>query len=77
MDDRVHVCAGSPERGGVGDVALDELGTPCREPGGAPAVSHERPHGDVAHAQRVHDVRPDEARAARDENGHSADSKFL
>ena len=40
-------------------------------------IADERPHGDVAHTQRMHDVRPDEPGAARHENGHSPVSKFL
>ena len=44
------------------------------EPARALPVADERPHGQVARAERVHHVRADEPRRARDENGHS---KFL
>ena len=60
---------------GIGDVAGRELDAPGGEPRRARRVAHERAHVLVARAQRVHDVRPDEARAAGDEDGHV--SKFF
>ena len=78
MDDRVHAVARLPRSEAASVTSpVDELGAPRGEPGGAVPIAHERAHRDVAHAQRVHDVRPDEAGPARHEHGHSAGSKFL
>ena len=65
------------ERPRLGDVALDQLGSPRREPRRPPRIAHERAHRQIARTQRVHDVAADEAGAAGDENRHSPDSKFL
>ena len=58
----------------IGDVARHELDAEAREVRAALRPAHER--ADVAsfRAQRMHDPRADEARAARDEDLH--DSKF-
>ena len=77
MDDRVDAVAGRHERRRVGDVALDQLDSPRREPRRTPRVADERAYGQLPRAQRVHDVTADEAGSAGDENGHSLDSKFL
>jgi hypothetical protein len=55
----------------VGDVSLHELDAPRRELCAAAAVADERAHGHVSRPQSVHDVRPDEARAAGDEDGQA------
>ena len=62
------------QRRRVGDVALDELGAPRRRARAARADRARARAPALARAQRVHDVRPDEAGAAGDEDGHS---KFL
>ncbi len=77
MDDRVGAVARRGERRRVGDVALDQLDAPRREPRCPPRIAHERTHRQIPRAQRVHDVAADEAGAAGDENRHSPDSKFL
>ena len=58
-------------RGRIGDVSLDELDAPGRQARRPAAVAHERPHRDLPGAQRMHDVLPDEAGGAGDEDGHS------
>ena len=77
MHDGVDTCARRAERARIGDVALDELGAPCREPRTAAPVADERAHGQLARAQRVHDARPHEARPPGDENRQEPASKFL
>ena len=64
------------QRRGIGDVALDELRAPRGRARAVARVAHEHAHRQLARAQRMHDVRPDEARAAGDED-HSPASKFL
>ena len=62
------------ERGGearrVGDVADGELGTPARRLRAALRPAHEHPHLAAVRAQGVHHPRPDEPRAAGDEDLH-------
>ena len=52
-----------------------ELDAPGGETRGARRLADERAHGLVPRPQRVHDVRPDEAGAAGEEDGHES-SKF-
>ena len=54
----------------VGDVALDHLGAPARRARRAFRPAREHPHVALLGTQRVHDLRPDEARAAGDEDFH-------
>ena len=62
---RVDALARGAQRGRVGDVAGGELDAPRGEARRARRVAHERAHVLVPRAQRVHDMRPDEARCRR------------
>jgi hypothetical protein len=77
VDDRIHSLARGAERGRIRDVPDGELDTPGGEARATRGIAHERPHRRLARAQRVDDVRPDEARAAGDENRQVRSSKFF
>ena len=70
--DQVHDGVGARCRGAqavrVGHVALGELGAPGLERLAAAAVAHERAHVVPRRAESVHDLRPDEAGGAGDED---------
>jgi hypothetical protein len=59
---------------GIGHVAVDELAAPGLELFASASVADEAPHRLVPRSQRVHDLRPDEARCAGDEDHRRAPS---
>ena len=72
VDDRLDALDRTPEAVRVGHVALDELA--AERPRAFFGLAHEGAHVLPAGEQRVHDVAPDESRAAGDED-HFAGSR--
>jgi hypothetical protein len=68
VDDGVAAVDGGAERRGVRHVSGRELDPQRRQLRGLPGIAHQRAHRQVARAQRVGDLGPDEAGRAGDED---------
>ncbi len=75
MDDRPHAAGGRAQRRGVGDVTADELAVHPVEHLGSARRAHHRAHVDTVAYELPHDVTPDEAARAGDED-HRSSTKF-